>query len=230
MGLPWLMSVPVLAMLCAPALATSDYAYTRGEAVVIEGGMAPGGRRSLASHGEGEIGSETFSIYLMDEPAHRRIAMLDGITAEDVLDSSPTAFEAQWAPDARHAAIAFRVVRHVIVTRLYRIEEKRAVRISVPALFKEVSSRDQALPEDEERVSVTRLSWLGPRRFRITEQKLFLASSPNLLRSLGRFGKHTDETDGRGRVVVKFSAVAECELVRGNRYRIVDLKPGSFDD
>jgi hypothetical protein len=195
---------------------------------VIDSGLAPNGRLSLASHGEGESGNDKFHIHLMAEPAHRRIAVLDDITSKDILDSGPTAFYASWAPDSRHAAVAFRIERHVMITMLYRIERNRAVGIGGPTLFKDVTSRDLH-SRDDERVGVTRLTWLGPRRFLLKEYRLLVASSPNLLRSLGRFGKQTDDA-GDNRFFVKFSAEAACEIVGGNRYRIVDLKPGDFDD
>jgi hypothetical protein len=213
-----------------PAAATSEYEYARGEDVVIDSGMAPSRRLSLASHGEGPSGDDRFHVYLMAEPAHRRIAVLDDISSHDILDSGPTAFHAAWSPDSRHAAVAFRTDRHVMVTQLYRIERGRAVEIGGASLFKDVTSREVHSPDDDERVSVTRLSWLGPRRFVLTEYRYFITSSPNLLRSLGRFGKLDDKNTDDKRSFVKFSAEAECELIGGNRYRIVDLKPGDFND
>jgi hypothetical protein len=60
----------------SPARATSVYEYAKGEYVLIDSGMAPNGHLSLAAHGEGEFGSENFYVYLMAEPAHRRIAAL----------------------------------------------------------------------------------------------------------------------------------------------------------
>jgi hypothetical protein len=213
----------------SPAHATTEYEYAKGEDVVIDSGLAPNGRLSLASHGEGDSGNEKFHIYLMAEPVHRRIAVLDHITSKDILDSGPTAFYAGWAPDSRHAAVAFRIERHVMITMLYRIERNRAVEIGGPTLFKDVSSRDVHSRDDDERVGVTRLTWLGPRRFLLKEYHLFTTSSPNLLRSLGRYGKQGGDA-GDKRFFVKFSAQAVCEIVGGNRYRIVDLKPGDFDD
>jgi hypothetical protein len=214
----------------APATATAEYEYAKGEDVVIDSGMAPNKRLSLASHGKGPSGNEGFHVYLMAEPAHRRIAVLDDITSHDILDSGPTAFYASWAPDSRHAAVAFRTDRHVMITLLYRIERGRAVEIGGPSLFKDVTSREVRRQNDDERISVTRLTWLGPRRFVLAEYKYFITSSPNLLRSLGRFGKLDANKVDDKRPFVKFAAEAECELVGGNRYRIVDLKPGNFDD
>jgi hypothetical protein len=213
----------------SPARATTEYEYAKGEDVVIDSGLAPSGRLSLASHGEGNSGNDKFHIYLMTEPAHRRIAVLDDITSKDILDSGPTAFYASWAPDSGHAAVAFRTDRHVMVTLLYRIERRRAVRIRGPSLFKDVTSRERHAKDDDERSSVTRLSWLRPRHFMLVENRLFITSSPNLLRSLGRYGRQTGDA-GDKRFFVKFSAQAVCEIVGGNRYRIVDLKPGDFND
>src|SRR5258708_2581268 len=146
----------------SPARATSVYEYAKGEYVLIDSGMAPNGHLSLAAHGEGEFGSENFYVYLMAEPAHRRIAALGGIT--DNLDSGPTAFRAAWAPDSRHVAVAYRIERHVTVTLLYRIERGRAVEIDGPSLFKEVTSRDVDDGTDHENNSFTSLSWLTSRR------------------------------------------------------------------
>src|SRR5207244_6846152 len=202
--------------------ATFEYHYAADEDVVIDGGMAPNGRRSLAAHGEGETGGERFHVYLMSEPAHRRIAALDGITSEAILDSGATAFHAAWAPDSRHVSVAFRYDRHVVVTLIYRIERRGVVAIGGPSLFKEVAGREVRSENDDERSSVARLSWLGPRRFVLRENRLFISSSPNLLRSLGRFGEQTGDA-GDKRVFVKFSAEAICELISGDRYRIVDL-------
>lgn len=213
----------------SPARATTEYAYAKSEDVVIDSGLAPNGRLSLASHGEGPSGNDKFHIYVMAEPAHRRIAVLDDITSKDILDSGPTAFYTDWAPDSGHAAVAFRTDRHVMITMLYRIERRRAIGISGPSLFKDVTSREMHAKDDDERSSVTRLSWLQPRRFVLTENRLFITSSPNLLRSLGRYGRQTGDA-GDKRVFVKFSAQAVCEIVSGNRYRIVDLKPGDFSD
>jgi hypothetical protein len=225
----WLLASLLGAALCSPACATSAYEYAEGEDVVIDGGMAPSLQRSLASRGEGSSGSDNFHIYLMAEPAHRRITALRSITSKDILDSGPKAFHASWAPDSRHAAVAFRVDRHVLISRLFRIERHHAVEIAGPSLFKDVTGRDVGYRNDDERTSVPTIAWLGPRRFVVTENRLFRVSSPNLLRSLGRFGRPADDA-GDKRTFVKFSAAAVCQLVHGNRYRIVDLKPGRFDD
>jgi hypothetical protein len=224
-----LLAILFAAMLAgSPARATSVYEYGKGEDVVIKGGMAPNGHLSLASHGEGEFGSDNFYVYLMAEPAHRRITALDGITNN--LDSGPAAFRAAWAPDSRHVSIAYRIERHVTAISLYRIERSRAIEIVGPSLFKEVTSRDVDDSVDHENSSFTNLSWLSPRRFVLKEDHLFIDAPPSLLRSLGRFGKQENEQVYEKRIFFKFSAVAICEIVGGSHYRIVDLKPGAFED
>lgn len=224
-----LVAILFAAMLAGSAArATSVYEYAKGEDVVIEAGMAPNGHLSLASHGEGEFGSDNFYVYLMAEPAHRRITALDGITHN--LDSGPAAFRAAWAPDSRHVSIAYRIERHVTVISLYRIERSRAIEIVGPSLFKEVTSRDVDDSVDHENSSFTSLSWLSPRRFVLKEDHLFIDAPPSLLRSLGRFGKQENEQVYEKRIFFKFSAVAICEIVGGSHYRIVDLKPGAFED
>jgi hypothetical protein len=209
-----LLAILFAAMLAgSPARATSVYEYGKGEDVVIEGGMAPNGHLSLASHGEGEFGSDNFYVYLMAEPAHRRITALDGITNN--LDSGPAAFRAAWAPDSRHVSIAYRIERHVTAISLYRIERSRAIEIVGPSLFKEVTSRDVDDSVDHENSSFTNLSWLSPRRFVLKEDHLFIDAPPSLLRSLGRFGKQENEQVYEERIFFKFSAVAICEIVGG---------------
>lgn len=224
-----LLAVLVAAALTdSPARATSVYEYAKGEYAVIDGGTAPNKQLSLAAHGQGEFGSDDFHVYLMAEPAHRKIRTLDGIINN--LDSGPTAFHAEWAPDSRHVAVAYRIERHVTINLLYRIERDRAIGIDGTSLFKEVTSRDVNEAIDHENSSFISLTWLGPRRFVLKENRLFIGAPPSLLRSLGRFGKRENDQMDEKRVFFKFSAEAVCELDGGNRYRVVDLKPGTFED
>lgn len=47
-------------------------------------------------------------------------------------------------------------------------------------------------------------------------------------RLLGAYGKLAQKLDD-GRFMVEFSAEADCVLISGHRYRIVDLRVGKFD-
>jgi hypothetical protein len=95
----------LLALGGAPARATSEHDYAKGEYAVIRHGLAPNKRISVASHGEGEGGTANFHIWLMAEPTHRRIAALDDIGSENNLDSDPDAYHAFWSTDSRYVAV-----------------------------------------------------------------------------------------------------------------------------
>ena len=68
----------LLAFAGAPARATLEHTYAKGEYAVIRDGLSPDGRKSLAAHGDGEAGDDNFHVWLMAEPAHRRIEALEG--------------------------------------------------------------------------------------------------------------------------------------------------------
>jgi hypothetical protein len=46
---------------------------------------------------------------------------------------------------------------------------------------------------------------------------------------LGSYGFVTKKLDG-GKLVIEFHADAECELLPGDRTRVIDLKPGKPGD
>ena len=100
----------------------------------------------------------------------------------------------------------------------------------------------KAAPESTDdydlRTSVTEIAWLSPTTFQLTERRLFNSSTPELTRRLGAFGRQEakphDTTTGDNNVkydwyFVDFSAQALGEVVPGGRYRVKDLKPGSFE-
>jgi hypothetical protein len=217
----------ILALTTAPACATSAYDYAKGEFVIIRDGLAPDKHRSLAGHGDGDGGIENFHIWLMTEPAHRKLAALDDIRSANTLDTGPDAYYAFWSADSRRVAVTFRSNRHIVELNLYQIEGRRARPILGPSLFKDVTSRDSVRESDDMRRSVPEFEWKGTRRFLLKERRLFVTSDPGFVRMLGAYGKITDKQDD-GRLLVEFSAEADCLLMPGNRYRIVDLRVGKF--
>ena len=56
-----------------------------------------------------------------------------------------------------------------------------------------------------------------------------MTSDPALARMLGRYGRITDKRDD-GSFFVEFSAEADCMVLPGHRYRIVDLRVGEFSE
>lgn len=224
--IPPLVLAALLASAIAPARATDEHEYAKGEYAVIRDGLAPDRAKSLAAHGDGDGGSDNFHVWLMAEPAHRRLTALADIEAR--LDTGPNAYYAFWSADSRHVAVTYRSDRHVVELNLYQIEGRRARPVPGPSLFKDVTSRDPA-PGDDMRRSVPEFEWKGPRRFLLRERRLFVASDPGFARMMGAYGRITGKPD-EGRYFIEFSAEADCVLMPGHRYRIVDLRVGKFGE
>jgi hypothetical protein len=215
--------VAVLA-LAAPARATDTHDYAKGEYAIIRDGLSPDKTRSLASHGEGEGGGGEFHVWLMAEPGHRRLAPLDDIGENNNLDTGPDAYHAVWSKDSRYVAVGFRSDRHVVELNLYRVEPRRMKLISGPSLFREVAGRNVGAGDDL-RQSIPVIQWTGERRFLLRENRLFKTADAGFAGRLGHYGKVTDKLDD-GNVMVEFAAEADCVLMSGNHYRVVDLRVG----
>jgi hypothetical protein len=222
----------ILALAVTPARATDEHDYARDEYAIIRDGLAPSKQLSLASHADPESDGHgighNFHVWLMAEPAHRKLARLPGIGPKAFLDTGPNAYRAFWSADSRHVAVNFRSDRHVLELNLYAIEGRRARLISGPSLFKDVTSRDVGRDDSSWR-SVAWITWTGPRRFVLRENRLFQPSDPGFARMLGPWGKVTGKLVD-GRELIEFAAEADCVLVAGNRYRIVDLRVGKFGE
>jgi hypothetical protein len=216
----------LLALAIAPARATDVHTYAKGEYAIIRDGLSPDKHKSLASHADGDDGWKNFHLWLMAEPAHRKLMALDDINAR--LDSGPNAYYAFWSTDSRRVAVTYRSDRHVVELNLFQIEGRRARPILGPSLFKDVTSRDVSRDDDMRR-SVPEFDWKGTRRFLLRENRLFVTSDRGFARMMGAYGKITDKPD-EGRFFVEFSAEADCVLMPGNRYRIVDLRVGKFGE
>lgn len=216
-----------LALATSPVRATDEHTYTRDEYAIIQNGLAPNQRMSLASHGDGDGGRDNFHVWLMAEPSHRRLGRLDDIGSSNNPDTGPHAHRAMWAPDSRHVGVNWRSNRHVLELNLYAAENGRTRLISGPSLFRDVTSRDVG-SEENFGYRVSTIEWIGPRRFRLSEHHRFKTGNPGFMRLIGRYGKVKDTFDD-GRSMVEFSAEADCVLIPGDRYRIVDLRVGKFD-
>lgn len=216
----------MLVLAVSPARATDNHEYAKDEYAVISEGLAPNKRLSLASHGEGEFGDTNFHVWLMAEPTHRKIMALADISSSNNLDTGPGAYHAQWSADSRHVAVSFRRERHALQLNIYAIEGRRADLISGPSLFKDVTSRDIGRQEDI-RSSTSQITWTGPSRFKLLERYLVKTSDPGLMRMLGKYGNVSSKDDD-GSIFAEFAAEADCEVMPGNRYRIVDLRVATF--
>src|ERR1700761_3888637 len=169
MRIPLLISLAaVLGLVLAPALATSNYKYRKNEYVIINRGLAPNKQVSLASHGEGDLGDEGFHVWLMAEPAHRKIEALVNIDENTILDTAADSFNANWSKDSRYVGVTHRSSRHEIALDLYRIEDRHAHVITGPSLFKEVTGREVS-DNDDLRQRFIEIEWHPNNRFLLRE-------------------------------------------------------------
>ncbi len=217
----------LLAFDLTSASATDNHEYAKGEYAVISDGLAPNKRLSLAAHGEGELGDQNFHVWLMAEPAHRKLAVLPDISSDNNLDTGPNSYHAQWSADSRRVAVSFRRERHAIQLNIYEIEGGRGRLTRGPSLFKDVTGRDIGEQEDV-RSSSSEIAWTGPNRFKLSERMLVKTTDSSFL-GLGKYGKLSSKEDD-GALFVAFSAEADCVIIPGNRYRVGDSRVGKFDE
>jgi hypothetical protein len=219
----------LLTFALSPAFATAEHKYAKGEYAIIQDGRAPNRKLSIAAHGEGETGSEKFRIYLMAEPGHRRLMALDNVNDDNILDSAPGAFHAAWSADSRYVAVSFRSERHIVTLNLYAIEGGRARLIDGPDLFRDATGRTVQLKEDGDmRTSVPALTWQSPRRFHLTDYRVFVLDDTALADKLGPLGR-TTKRDGGGNTI-QFSAEADGELLPDGRIRMGKPQAGKFEE
>ena len=85
------------------------------------------------------------------------------------------------------------------------------------------------------RSDVTYLTWLSPTTCALKEQRTLEIKAPGLPEKLGASGKLDVEASGGSagnqpaQQFIKFSAQATCQVVPGRGYRILDMKPGTFE-
>src|SRR5262249_19666335 len=141
--------------------------------------------------------------------------------------TAPDAYHAFWSKDSRHVGVAFRSSRHEVTLNLYRIDGRRAHEIASPSLFKEVTSRE-VRDDDSLRARNAIVEWRDGNRFTFREFLSFVVDDDGLAKLLGKYAT-VEKIDG-GKLYVQFFAHAECELLPGDRVRVIDLKPGKPGD
>jgi hypothetical protein len=221
-----------LVLTCAgmSARATSVYDYKPKEYVIVDGGMAPNKRLSIAANGY-----RSFHVYVMAEPAHKPIAALPSIDNDAILDTGPSAYHAVWSPDSRHVAMHFRSARHVLTILLYEIRGGRPHLLDTPSLFAAATRLPDSSDDFDVRSDVTYLTWLSSTTCALKEQRTLEIKAPGLPEKLGPYGKlKAEAADGStgnqpAPHFIKFSAQATCQVVPGRGYRILDMKPGAFE-
>jgi hypothetical protein len=224
------MSGTIVLACSATAQATSTYDYKPREFALVDGGLAPNKRFSIAANGY-----RSFHVYLMAEPAHKPIAALASIDNDAILDTGPSAYHAVWSPDSRHVAMHFRSARHVLTMLLYEIRGGRPRLLDTPSLFGAATRLPDSSDDFDVRSDVTYLTWLRPTTCALNEQRTLEIKAAGLPEKLGASGKLDVEASGGSagnqpaQQFIKFSAQATCQVVPGRGYRILDMKPGTFE-
>jgi hypothetical protein len=217
------------------AHATDNHTYRPNEYAVIAHGSAPDGKYSITSHGEGDGGLDHFHLYLMAEPGHHRIGPLEEI--RDILDTAPEAYTALWSPDSRHVAISYRSDRHVEALILYAIRNRRAYPLTGPLpstaiAHGKVNVATSSVSDERFKARVLEVKWLGAQQFSLREYEAFDEPTADLASTFGRFGRserqEPQEAGGPPSYWIEFSARAVCEVVSGDRYQIVSVRPAGF--
>ena len=221
------------ALATSPARATAEYDYKTNERLIIDNGLAPNKKYAIRAG----IADNKFGFFLTSEPSHKVATRLEGIAPEELLDTAPEALHAIWAPDSRHVAIIFRTERHVLTMWLYGIDSHHADHIAVGDLLDQlIKVKGVAIGDYSLRLRTIEITWQEPRRFQLVEKWIFDATDRKLAQALGPFGKESPNdnyketgADGKPRwTFVDVAVDADCEIVPGNRFRVIVTKPGTF--
>ena len=227
----------------AHAGATATYDYKPGEFLVIDGGTSPDKKFSIVA-GENKAGE--FGVYLRDAQTKELIGQLEEVATG--LDSAPDAYHAHWAPDSKHVGITSRADRHWADNAIYRIENHRAYVVDTPELLCHAVpefcslTKELGLIEDvgnfgacdnppckvRQRSFYSEIvKWISPTHFVVKEVSQFQVRDRDPSASLGQYGEKLEhETDQPGDVYyVRFKADGECELLSGNKTRVLSTQP-----
>jgi len=204
--------------------------YKPGEYVVIEQGLSPDKRHSIAAHGDGPLGDDNFHLYLMDAATRKPIGPLTEIEA--TMDTRADAFHGEWAPDSRHVAISYRFQLHDRFLDFYRIEDRRAFAVKYPDLFSTVAPHFNWAPYGFSGPigGALGVKWKSPTQFILMETGFWRRGQRSPKAKFGKFLKEEIESDENGKpsLSVYFSAEARCELTAEDHCKIVALNPGKF--
>ena len=121
----------IMGIAISSTVATSNHEYGPNEYAVIEGGLSPDHKYSIAAHGGGELGYDHFHIYLMNAATGKKIGPLEEI--KDTLDTGADAFYAKWSANSTEVAIRYRVGRREAMEVRYQIGNGRARPIKGPS-------------------------------------------------------------------------------------------------
>ena len=74
------------------------------------------------------------------------------------------------------------------------------------------------------------VEWKGGNRFVLREFKSFVVDDDSLAEAARQIRRPSREKMEDGKLFIQFVASAECELLPGDRIRVIDLTPGKPGD
>ena len=222
--------------------ATAEYDYKPGEYLVAKDGLSPDKQFAIV------CGDTRFGVYLMDAKTRELLGELKEVATG--LDTAPEAYRVQWSPDSKHVGICSREERHHAANVIYRIENRQAHIVetselrchAVPdfcqledKLTKEADAEKNGVETDaiwkiQQTASGSEIKkWLSPTRFIVFEDSEFKVKQDDPSAALGKYAKieKVEPNDGSGVDVyrISFKAEGECELVPGDKSRVMSTHP-----
>jgi hypothetical protein len=221
--------------------ATAEYEYKPGELLVIKDGKSPDKKFSIVS-GDADRKGGFGGVYLTDAQTKEVLGKLDAVAT--TLDSAPDAYRAHWSPDSKHVGVTSRAERHWAENVIYRIENRRAYFVDTPELLCHAVPKSCALTEQlgggsaedkpEEVWQKQRgseiVKWISPTRFVVFEEQQWKVKMRDPTATLGNYARvekdDSGETDNAASLYyVWFKAEGECELLPGDKMRVVSTRP-----
>jgi hypothetical protein len=212
--------------------ATDSYDYKPGETLVIDHGLSPDKRFSIAAGASDKGRVYHFCLFLVDAKSRKRIGPLEELKVP--LDTGAQSFHADWAPDSRHVAITYRVDRHEFDMLVYRIENRRAFRVTGPLDLFDAVKGAKAVDASKRLAIFLEPRWLSATQFVLHQDSQYSRVSPNPAPILGAYAQAEEEEengakgeDGKKYYFFDFHADGICELVGGDKYRLLSVKPAA---
>ena len=237
------LAAAVLSIATATRLsATAEHDYKPGEYLVAKDGLSPDKQFAIV------CGDDKFGVYLMDAKTRELLGELEEVAKG--LDTAPEGYRVHWAPDSKHVGICSREERHYASNVIYRIENRQAHIVesselrchAVPdfcqledKLTKEADAEKNGVETDAIwRIQQTAggseiKKWPSPTRFIVFEDSEFKVKQDDPSASLGKYAKvekvTLNDDSGVDMYRISFKAEGECELLPGDKYRVVSTHP-----
>ena len=237
------LAAAVLSIATATRLsATAEYDYKPGEYLVAKDGLSPDKQFAIV------CGDNKFGVYLMDAKTRELLGELEEVAKG--LDTGPEAYRVHWSPDSKHVGVCSREERHYAANVIYRIENRQAYIVetselrchAVPdfcqledKLNKEADAEKNGVETDaiwkirQNAMGSEIKKWLSPTRFILFEDSEFKVKDHDPSASLGKYAKVEKEKPYGDLDVdiyrISFKAEGECELLPGDKSRIISTHP-----